>query len=101
MYSSGGGFNGASVIAATTIETLSPRTAEVGFHTWFQWGLRDGQILYVHEGGDMGVRTVMAFRRAGGRGVIVLTNGEAPVQPIAEEIYLAIDSLKEPGSNRD
>ena len=101
VYSSGGGFNGASVIPATTIETLSPRTAEVGFHTWFQWGLRDGQILYEHGGGDIGVRTVMAFRRAGGRGVIVLTNGEAPVQPIAEEIYLAIDSLKEPGSNRD
>ena len=101
VYSSGGNFNGASVIPATTIETLSPRTAEVGFHTWFQWGIRDGQILYAHGGGDIGVRTVMAFRRAGGRGVIVLTNGEARVQPIAEEIHLAIDSLKKPGSDRN
>ncbi len=52
-------------------------------------------------GGDIGVRTVMAFRRAGGRGVIVLTNGEARVRSIAEEIYLAIDSLKAPGSDRN
>lgn len=96
VYTGGGRFNDTPVIDPSTIETLSPLTPEVGFHTWFQHGLRGGQVLYVHGGGDIGVRTLMQFRRAGGRGVIVLTNGEAPVQSIADEIYFAIDRLKGP-----
>jgi CubicO group peptidase (beta-lactamase class C family) len=94
VYAGGGQFDGTPVIDPSTIETLSPLTPEVGFHTWFLHGLRGGQVLYVHGGGDIGVRTIMQFRRAGGRGVIVLTNGEAPVQSIADEIYFAIDRLK-------
>lgn len=94
VYAAGGEFEGESVIDPKVIETLSPRSADVGFHTWTQRALRNGEILYSHGGGDIGVSTVMAFRRRGGRGVIVLTNGEGRVGTIAEEIFLAIDSLK-------
>lgn len=93
IYADGGEFKGQPVIDASTIETLTPLTPEVGYHTWFQLGLRGGEVLYAHGGGDIGVRTMVAFRRRGGRGVVVLTNGEAPVEGIVEEIYLAIDSL--------
>ncbi len=43
----------------------------------------------------------MAFSRAAGRGVIVLTNGEAPVRDIAGEIYFAIDSLRDSSPDAD
>jgi CubicO group peptidase (beta-lactamase class C family) len=101
VYAGGGELDGEVVIDPSTIETLTPRTPEVGFHTWFQRGLPNGQIVYSHGGGDIGVRTVIAFRRVGGRGVIVLTNGEGQVGAIADEIFLAIDSLKALGSDRE
>jgi len=46
-----------------------------------------GAVLYGHNGGDNGVRTTMAFTRQDRRGVIVLTNGEAPVHDLAAELY--------------
>ena len=94
VYAAGGESEGESVIDPNVIDVLSPPSADVGFHTWTQRALRNGEILYSHGGGDIGVSTVMAFRRRGGRGVIVLTNGEGRVGAIAEEIFLAIDSLK-------
>lgn len=101
VYADGGTFNGQPVIHPSTIETLTPLNPEVGYHTWSLWKLRDGQTVYTHGGGDIGVRTIIAFGPAGGRGVIVLTNGEAPVRDIAEEIYFAIDSLKDSSPDAD
>ena len=92
VYSSGGG----SVIDERVIDVLSPADADVGFHTWSQMALRNRQILYVHQGGDIGVRTVMGFQRSRARGVVVVANGEGLVMPIFEEIFLALDSLPNP-----
>jgi len=94
VYSWGGRFKGQAVIDPSTIDTLTPVDSLIAPHTWFEAKLRNGRRVYTHGGGDIGVRTVATFDPVGGRGVVVLTNGEAPVQDIAEEIYLAIDSLK-------
>lgn len=94
VYADGGAFNGLAVIDRSTIETLTPYDPELGFLTWFLWELRDGQVVYSHGGGDIGVRAHVALGRRDGRGVAVFTNGEAPVEGIAEEIYMAIDSLR-------
>jgi hypothetical protein len=50
-------------------------------------GVRTGAVLYGHNGGDNGVSTTMAFTRQDRRGVIVLTNGEAPVDELAADLY--------------
>ena len=94
VYSSGGG----SVIDERVIDVMSPGNAEIGFHTWGQLALRNRWILYVHQGGDIGVSAVMGFHRYSARGVVVVTNGEGPLLPIFEEIFLAVDSLKAGGA---
>ena len=94
-YSNGGVGKDGRTIDSTTIDVLSPTSAELGFHTWFQRGLSNGEVLYEHGGGDIGVRTHMVFSREKYRGVVILTNGEGPVSSVAEKIYLAIDSFLE------
>jgi ribosomal 30S subunit maturation factor RimM len=80
------------VIDPSTIEALTPRTPEVGFHTWFLSAI-EGQVVFSHGGGDIGVVTDIVAHRASRRGVIVLTNGESRISPIVEAVYLAIDEL--------
>lgn len=101
VYSNGGTFNGEEVIDLSTIQTLSPRSANIGFHTWFQRGLSNGQIVWDHGGGDLGVVTEMAFHRGSRRGVVVLTNGEAAIGDILEAVFLAIDNLKESDASNE
>ena len=95
IYSNGGIGESGRLIDLKVIDVLSPHSAELGFHTWFQRGLSNGEVIYQHGGGDIGVRTHMAFNRAENRGVVVLTNGEGPVSSIADNVHLAIDSLLE------
>ena len=92
-YLSEGKIDGDNVINPVVIETLSPVIPDKGFHTWALEGDGDGGLLYSHSGGDIGVSTMMMLNRADSKGVIVLTNGEADVQSIANDIYRAIDSL--------
>ena len=95
IYSNGGIGESGRLIDSRIIDVLSPQDAQLGFHTWFQRGLSNGEVIYQHGGGDIGVRTLMAFNRAENRGIVVLTNGESSLLSIAENIYLAIDSLLE------
>ena len=86
VYVQGGTHNGKAVIPARTISTMAPDDHHLGFLTWFLEATANREILYGHEGGDTGVRTYMAFTHRGKRGVIVLTNGEAGVKGLAEEV---------------
>ena len=95
IYSNGGIGQNGRLIDLKVIDVLSPQSAELGFHTWSQRGLSNGEVVYQHGGGDIGVRTHMVFNRTENRGVVVLTNGEGPVASIADNVYLAIDSLLE------
>lgn len=92
-YASGGTLDGAPIIDPRVIDVMAPLDATVGFHTWGQMALRNRHILYVHEGGDIGVSSVLGIRRQGARGVAVVANGVGPLLPIFEEVYLALDSL--------
>jgi CubicO group peptidase (beta-lactamase class C family) len=94
VYTSGGTHDSQPVINERIIELLSPRTLHSGFHTWGLGALRNRQILYIHQGGDLGVRSAMGFHQSEARGVVVLANGEGSVLEVFEEVYLAIDTLK-------
>lgn len=84
---------GQQVIDLITVDTLSPRSPHLGFHTWFQRGLRNGEVVYMHNGADLGVRSYLLFNRLANKGVVVLTNGESAIEAIAQDVYLAIESL--------
>lgn len=88
-YASGG----RGVIDPTVIDLMAPRNAEVGFHTWSQLALRNRGILYLHQGRDLGVSSVLGFHRPTTRGVVVVANGVGQLFPIFEEVFLAIASL--------
>ena len=90
-YLNAGNQPGESVIDPRIVELLSPGSAEIGFHTWFQFGLGDGQVLWEHGGGDVGVRTMVAFSREPRRAVLVLTNGEGDLRPLVRDLYLTIE----------
>lgn len=86
MYLQDGTIDGKAIIPAKVIRAMAPDDFHLGFLTWFLDGTAAREILYSHGGGDLGVRTYMGFTHAGKRGVIVLTNGEAGVQDLAQEI---------------
>jgi CubicO group peptidase (beta-lactamase class C family) len=86
MYLQDGSLDGRPIIPATVIQAMAPTDFHLGFLTWFLEGTPAREILYAHQGGDLGVRTYMAFTHSGKRGVIVLTNGEANVQELAQEL---------------
>jgi CubicO group peptidase (beta-lactamase class C family) len=91
-YLSGGEIDGDNVINPGVIEILSPVIPDQGFHTWRLQGDGNGDLLYSHTGSDIGIRTIMMLNRINSKGVIVLTNGEAEVQSIANEVYKSINS---------
>ena len=62
----------------------------LGFLTWFLDATSSREIWYGHEGGDIGVRTYMGFNPRSKRGIIVLTNSEAGVKGLAEEIVSTV-----------
>ena len=86
VYTQGGTYNGRQVIPASAIQAMAPEDFHLGFLTWFLDATAAREIWYGHEGGDIGVRTYMGFTHRGKRGVIVLTNGEAGVKALGEEI---------------
>jgi len=86
VYIQGGKYNGRQVIPAATIQTMAPEDFHLGFLTWFLDATTTREIWYGHEGGDIGVRTYMGFNPRSKRGVIVLTNSEAGVKELGEEI---------------
>ncbi len=92
-YLSDGNIDGDSVIDPDVIEILSPVIPDQGFHTWALGGDGNGGLLYSHDGGDIGVSTLLTLNRVDSKGVIVLTNGEADIESIANEIYRSIDLL--------
>ena len=87
VYVNGGSTNDRQVIPSSVINEMAPLDLHTGFLTWWPVGVRTGAVLYAHNGGDNGVRTTMAFTRQDGRGVIVLTNGEASVDQLAADLY--------------
>jgi CubicO group peptidase (beta-lactamase class C family) len=95
-YVSGGAVSGRQVIPASVINDMAPPDLHTGFLTWWPVGVRTGAVLYAHNGGDNGVRTTMAFTRRDRRGVIVLTNGEAPVDQLAAELYARMVESRRP-----
>jgi CubicO group peptidase (beta-lactamase class C family) len=86
VYIQGGRYQGTEVIPAATIRAMAPDDFHLGFLTWFLDATSNREIWYGHAGGDVGVRTYMGFTHHGKRGVIVLTNGEAGVKGLADEI---------------
>ena len=82
--------DGKRIIAPTVMNTMAPSDMHTGFLTWWPFGVSTGEVLYMHNGGDNGVRTIMAFSRRGKRGVIILTNGEGTVDHLAAEIYVRL-----------
>ncbi len=95
VYANGGTSSSGRVIDKELIDILSPTDPDLGFHTWFQRGLPWGQVVYQHGGGDIGVRSYMAFNPSDFKGVVVLSNGEGSVVEIAISVYEQIDSLLE------
>jgi len=93
-YTSGGVHDAQPVIDERVIDVLSPPDPDAGFHAWGMGPLENGEVLYVHQGGDLGVAGAMGFHPQKRHGVVVLANGGAPVMEVFEEIYLAIDALK-------
>lgn len=89
-YLNDGEYMGESVIDPGTIDILSPLDAQVGFHVWFQAGMSDGSVWYLHTGSDPGVRTVLAFDRARRQGVIILMNGEAGTREFTFDLLAAV-----------
>jgi len=87
MYVERGSADGNQIIPASVVDSMAPSDERAGILTWFPWGVSTGEVLLAHGGGDNGVRTVMAFSRSERRGVIILTNGEAPVRALAGELY--------------
>ena len=85
--------DGRNVIDVDIVDTLSPRSPHQGFHTWFQHGLSNGEVVYAHNGADLGVNTIILMDRVANKGVVVFANGEFPIAPIAQDVYLAIDAL--------
>jgi CubicO group peptidase (beta-lactamase class C family) len=90
VYIQGGAYNGRQVIPAAAIRAMAPDDFHLGFLTWFLDATSKREIWYGHEGGDIGVRTYMAFTHRGKRGVIVLTNSAVGVKGLAEEIVGAV-----------
>ncbi len=93
VYAAGGTVDGEALIPEEVVDVLTPVRTDVGYHTWTRIALGD-RMLYQHGGGDAGVSTVVAFDRGGGRGVVVLMNGNGPTREVAEVIYEAVDALK-------
>jgi hypothetical protein len=75
---------------------MAPDDFHVGFLTWFLDATATREIWYGHEGGDIGVRSYMGFNPRSKRGVIVLTNSEAGVKLLAEEIVARVLKQKDP-----
>ena len=90
VYIQGGKYNGQQVIPAAAIQAMAPEDFHLGFLTWFLDGMANREIWYGHEGGDIGVRTYMGFNPRSKRGVIVLTNSEAGVKGLAEDIVARV-----------
>ncbi len=88
MYVGRGSFGDKQIIPASVVDAMAPNDERAGILTWFHVGVSMREVLLAHGGGDNGVRTVMAFSRAGRRGVIILTNGEALVRELAGELYV-------------
>lgn len=99
MYLDAGVADGRRIIAAGVVETMAPPDLHAGFLTWWPFGVRTGEVLYSHNGGDNGVRTTMAFSRRWKRGVIILTNGESSVDQLAGELYSRMQQSRRPGGS--
>ena len=82
------------VIAPAVARTMSPTQRALGSYTWFISSLEStSDVLYSHGGSDLGTRTEMGFNPATGEGIVVLTNGEGDVMPIAAMVYEALPTL--------
>lgn len=66
----------AKVFRGNTIQTLTPDRFILGFHTWNLSGLRKGDIIYSHVGGDNGINSFIGFNPRTKRGLIIFMNGE-------------------------
>lgn len=86
MYLNGGRYDSREIVPAKALRAMAPDDFHYGFLTWFLDATAKRDILYSHEGGDTGVRTYLAFTYTSKRGVIVLTNGEASVKDLAQEV---------------
>jgi CubicO group peptidase (beta-lactamase class C family) len=75
-WTQNGKWNTIQVFDSSSIQILTPNEFNLGFHTWFLYGLNKGDILYSHGGGDNGVSTFILFDPFFKKGLIILTNGE-------------------------
>ncbi len=79
MYIRNGEYDGTRLLQAETIDTMLthhyPSIDSLQGLTWYS-GTRSGTTVWIHEGGDRGVSSVMYFNRIEKVGVIVLSNGE-------------------------
>jgi len=88
-YAGGGEVGGARLLRSETVEemfrvqdeALDPDQGLV----WYR-EVRDGEVLFGHDGGDPGVTTQMFFRRADGAGYLLLANGDFEARGVEREI---------------
>ncbi len=85
---------GAGVIDPVVVNTMAPDHQALGYYTWFVSSLEStADVLYSHGGGDLGARTEMGFNPKTGEGIVILTNGEGNVMPLAAIVYKALPTL--------
>jgi CubicO group peptidase (beta-lactamase class C family) len=83
-YTNNGRWEGKQVIDSASIELTTPRSPiGLGGLTWTVIAAPTGdpmrpQLLYQHGGGDVGVRTLVAFNPLTRDGFIVLANSDSP-----------------------
>jgi CubicO group peptidase (beta-lactamase class C family) len=93
-YTQFGLLDGSQLIDPGVIELMAPKHQTVGFYTWFSSSLDStSDVLYSHGGSDLGTRTLMGFNPTSREGFFILTNGEAELQALASQIYLALPTL--------
>jgi CubicO group peptidase (beta-lactamase class C family) len=74
-WTQNGKWNGKQVLDSSAIQLLTPNNFNLGFHTWFLYGLNDGRILYSHAGGDNGAASYILYNPSTKKGLIILSNG--------------------------
>ncbi len=79
--------DGQRVLAASVVTSMAPSDLRGGGAHLVVKGVSNGEVLYNHGGGDTGVRTTIAVAPNGKRAVVMITNGEVQVEPLAAEIH--------------
>jgi CubicO group peptidase (beta-lactamase class C family) len=74
-WTQNGRWNNKPVFDSAAIGLITPDNIDLGFYTWFLYGMENGKILYSHPGGDNGVTSYILFDPSTKKGLVLLANG--------------------------